>query len=279
MEIYKQNVKNTKVIFNKNYEITKACIIGAGNVGWHLAQALNTKGITISNIYSRDISNATKLAKKLYDTQPTDQLNFSESKADLFIISVPDQVIDSVVSELILPSEKIILVHTSGSKSLSILENIHSYKGVFYPLQTFSKKKSVKFNKIPFFIEGQTPEITAILVKTASQLSTEVYEMGSQERKLMHIAAVFACNFTNHLLTISKDILSEGTGLDFEILKPLVKETLEKSLLLGSENSQTGPAIRKDKTVIKEHIEMLKGNPQYQEIYSKISERIGDYYK
>ena len=262
------------MIFDKNIEIEKAAFIGAGNVAWHLAQALDGQGIRVCDVYSRELKNAQKLTKKLYESTPTNSLDFSESEAELFIIAVPDKAIPQVAGALILPSDNVILVHTSGSQPLSVLEKADCQIGVFYPLQTFSKKKKVKFPKIPFFIEAQEPLITDKLVDVAGELSSEVYEMNSEERKKMHIAAIFACNFTNHLLTIAKDILKKGTDLDFEILKPLVKETITKSLLIGSENAQTGPAARKDDAIINEHLEILESSPQYREIYAQISAAI-----
>ena len=262
------------MIFDKNIEIEKAAFIGAGNVAWHLAQALDGQGIRVCDVYSRELKNAQKLTKKLYESTPTNSLDFSQSEAELFIIAVPDKAIPQVAGALILPSDNVILVHTSGSQPLSVLEQADCQIGVFYPLQTFSKKKKVKFPKIPFFIEAQEPLITDKLVDVAGELSSEVYEMNSEERKKMHIAAIFACNFTNHLLTIAKDILKKGTDLDFEILKPLVKETITKSLLIGSENAQTGPAARKDDAIINEHLEILESSPQYREIYAQISAAI-----
>jgi predicted short-subunit dehydrogenase-like oxidoreductase (DUF2520 family) len=251
----------------------KISFIGAGNVAWHLAQAFEKANHSIVEIYSRDKKNAQKLTEKLYNATPTDRLDFSHSKSELFIISVPDDAIAQVVSELKCPKNSI-LVHTAGSKNLSVLEPLpFTRKGVFYPLQTFSKGKPIDFKKIPICIEAENETVEKILQKLAFTICDNVCFIESEDRKTLHLAAVFACNFTNHFMHISKNIL-EKDGLNFNMIKPLIEETISKALSKGPENAQTGPAIRKDTNTINSHIEKLSFNVDWQNLYVLLSKDI-----
>ena len=147
--------------------------------------------------------------------------------------------------------------------------------GVFYPLQTFSKDKELDYKEIPFFIEGSSKSAVDILTSLASLISKNVYEADSDKRKRLHIAAVFACNFANHLVGIADDILKEN-GMDYTVLLPLLKETIGKLYLLPPSMAQTGPAVRNDTTVMKAHEEMLVDNPEYLGIYRALSQSIID---
>ncbi|MCS6833231.1 MAG: DUF2520 domain-containing protein, partial [Flammeovirgaceae bacterium] len=149
--------------------------------------------------------------------------------------------------------------------------------GVFYPLQTFSKDKEVDFSQIPFFIEANTTSLTDFLVKIASRLSNEVYEMNSEERKRLHLAAVFACNFTNHLLTIAHQELMK-LKVPFEVLHPLIVATINKALEITPFAAQTGPAIRRDQNTMSIHLQLLEERPLVQQIYRLLSENIQETY-
>ena len=252
-------------------------LIGSGNVAWHLAPALDNVGYTISEVYSRNIRNANKLIDRLYQAEQKQDLDFSGSSSQIFIIAVSDDAIEEIVRDIILP-ENAILVHTSGSKSIDILGYAPTPNiGVFYPLQTFSKSRKINFSDIPICIEAENGYTREVLTKMAARISESVYKINSNSREALHIAAVFACNFTNHLFTIADNIL-ENHELDIEILKPLIVETINKFLEVGSQKAQTGPAMRGDLEVLDRHMELLASNKSYADIYKMITQSILDTY-
>lgn len=247
-------------------------IIGSGNVAWNLALAFEQSDQNIQCIYSRNLHNAQKLADRLFAAEATDTLDFSDSNAEVFIIALKDELIDFVIQAMQIPG-KAIVAHTSGSAGIEILKGVSNPKGVFYPLQTFSKEKPVSFTNVPICIEASDKATEKKLQKLAFSVSEHVCFVDSHDRKNLHLAAVFACNFTNHFLHISKHLL-EQEGLDFKILKPLIQETIRKALKHGPENSQTGPAIRNDNQILSEHQAMLNDEPELQKIYELISDEI-----
>lgn len=249
--------------------------IGSGNLAWHLAPALDNAGYTVKEVYSRDPKHARALVGRLYQADVKSTLDFSTSTSDVFIIAVSDDAIQDVVREIVLPEDSI-LVHTSGSQPLSLLDfAATSNIGVFYPLQTFSKAKKVDFSEIPIFIESEIDEVSKKLMKMAKAISKKAKLISSEKRKALHVAAVFASNFSNHMLTISKSI-AEKYEVDFEVLKPLIAETLNKSINIGPEKAQTGPAKRGDMEILDHHLEFLKDDPDVAEIYKIISQHIID---
>ncbi|MEO1050489.1 MAG: DUF2520 domain-containing protein [Bacteroidota bacterium] len=255
----------------------KVSIVGAGNVAWHLAPELDNAGFVVQEVYSRNAKNAEALVKRLYQAEVKHDLDFSSSDSNVFIVAVPDDYIEEVAMEIALPDEAI-LVHTSGSKPLSALGySATEHIGVFYPLQTFSKAKSVVFRDIPICIETENKSTKSTLIKIAQSISSVVKSIDSKDRKALHVAAVFACNFTNHLFTISKEILNDKS-LDFELLKPLIVETINKGLMIGPENAQTGPAKRGDMETLDHHMQYLQFNEGYMEIYKTITQHILDTY-
>jgi predicted short-subunit dehydrogenase-like oxidoreductase (DUF2520 family) len=246
--------------------------IGAGNVAWHLAQALDTAGHTVQQVYSRRLQSAAQLTDQLYNAEPTQSLDFSASKAIVFFIAVPDQAVPAVMSRLKLPP-KALLVHTSGTLPIEVLSAFDNI-GVFYPLQTFSKTKPIQIEQVPFCIEASNPETEELLVSLAQNISRTVYLVSSAERKVLHIAAVFACNFTNHLLSIAYQITLQE-NLEFSLLEPLIRETINKAL--AGDNPlilQTGPAVRNDTNTMQSHLEYLSNFPAEQEIYRIMSQNI-----
>ncbi|MFD1002197.1 Rossmann-like and DUF2520 domain-containing protein [Ohtaekwangia kribbensis] len=251
--------------------------IGSGNVAWHLAPALDNTDFAVREVYSRNPAHAAALVDKLYEADVKTSLDFSDSPSNIFIIAVPDDAIQSIVQEIILPDEAI-LVHTSGSQPLSAL----GYAaipgiGVFYPLQTFSKSKKVDFADVPIFVESENPGTEKVLLAMAKAISKNVHQVTSQERKAMHIAAVFASNFTNHMLLIAQQIMKEN-NLNFDWLKPLIAEMINKSISIGPEQAQTGPARRGDFEILDRHMEFLQNDEQRAEIYKVISQHIIDRY-
>ena len=251
--------------------------IGSGNVAWHLAPALDNTDFAVREVYSRNPAHAAALVDKLYEAEVKHSLDFSSSPSSIFIIAASDDAIQSIVEEIILPDEAI-LVHTSGSQPLSAL----GYAaipgiGVFYPLQTFSKSKKVDFTDVPIFVESENPAAEKVLLAMAKAISKNVHQISSQERKAMHVAAVFASNFTNHMLLIAQQIMKEN-NLNFDWLKPLIAEMINKSISIGPEQAQTGPARRGDFEILDRHMEFLQHDEQRAEIYKIISQHIIDRY-
>ncbi|ELR71448.1 hypothetical protein C900_02789 [Fulvivirga imtechensis AK7] len=251
--------------------------IGAGNLAWHLAPALDNAGYAVREVYSRTPRTAKELVNRLYQAEAKSDLDFSDSDAHIFIVAVSDDAIMDVAREVILP-ENAILVHTSGAKPISALSYAASNNiGVFYPLQTFTKAKKVDFNGIPVCIEAENTGTERELMKMGEAISKKVLQVNSKHRKALHVAAVFACNFTNHFFKIAKDILS-ASDLDFELLHPLIIETVQKSLAIGPDNAQTGPAKRQDMETLDEHMEYLQHSAELAELYRMISQHIIDTY-
>jgi predicted short-subunit dehydrogenase-like oxidoreductase (DUF2520 family) len=251
-------------------------IIGSGNLAWHLAPALENAGMVIKEVYSRNPNHAAALTERCYQAEVKATLDFSTSDSRLFVITVSDDAIQDIAREIILPDDAI-LVHTSGSKPLGDLQfSAAQNLGVLYPLQTFSRGVPVDFKEIPIFLESLDEDTAGVLMQVAKSISNQVHRIGSEERKALHIAAVFASNFPNHMLTISKDIL-QANSLEFQWVIPLVKETIRKALLVGPESSQTGPARRGDLEVMDSHMESLE-NEHIREIYKQVSQSILDKY-
>ncbi|MBX2842042.1 MAG: DUF2520 domain-containing protein [Flammeovirgaceae bacterium] len=255
-------------------QIEKIAFIGSGNVAWHLSQAFQKSGFTITEVYSQKIENAKALCQKLDAGIPKNDLDFSESKAQLILLSIKDDALQELIKQLKLSKEtQPIVAHTSGSQPLSIISNYFSNSGVFYPLQTFSKNKNIDLSSTPILVEGNDKGNEQRVLKLAQRISGNVELVDSKARESLHIAAVFACNFSNHLFTIAGEILNEKQ-LDFGLLKPLITETIQKSFTNSPHSGQTGPAIRKDEEIIQKHLMGLKENASYQQLYELLTRSI-----
>ncbi len=249
--------------------------IGSGNLAWHLAPTLDNVGFIVKEVYSLNPQHAELLTDRLYQAEVKATLDFSTSDSSVFIIAATDEAIRKIAQEIILPDDAI-LVHTSGSQPITELHYAATpHLGVIYPLQTFSKGRKVDFKNIPIFIETSTPEAEVVLMQLAKGISSEVRKITSIERKALHIAAIFASNFTNHMLTVSKEILHQNS-LEFDWLKALITETVSKGLYMGPEEAQTGPAKRGDLDVLDTHLEFLKDQAAIAEIYKVVSQHIID---
>ncbi len=257
----------------KTYDIS---LIGAGNLAWHLGPALENAGHRIREVYSRTPKNAKALQRRLYNADIQKDLDFSLSDSEVFIIAVPDQAIEKISASIALPHEAV-LAHTSGSQSIEKLESSSTENtGVFYPLQTFTKGKKVEFNDVPILIESSNSYTRNVLMSMAKSISGHCYDIFADDRMAIHLAAVFACNFTNYMFHISKTLLGKH-HFDLDLLRPLIAETLNKSLDLGPEEAQTGPARRGDLETLDRHIAYLQ-NPEYREVYRMLSQQILDLY-
>jgi predicted short-subunit dehydrogenase-like oxidoreductase (DUF2520 family) len=256
---------------------TNVSLIGSGNLAWHLAPALDNTDFPVQEVYSRNPAHAALLVERLYQAYVKASLDFSTSNSNIFIIATSDEAIEEVVQEIILP-EDAILLHTSGSQPLTILGYAATQNlGVFYPLQTFSKDKKVEFKDVPIFIESANPTTDKVLRAMGHALTENVIAINSYERKALHVSAVFASNFTNHMLLVAQDIMKENS-LSYDYLKPLIAEMINKSLSIGPENAQTGPARRGDLEILDKHLEFLQENPPAAELYKLISQHIIDRY-
>lgn len=253
---------------------TDVSIIGAGNVAWHMSQALEDAGHHIHEIYARDPRKANALTGKLYSAEIAPTLDFADSEASIFIVAVSDDAIDDIASEIILPANAT-LVHTSGSCPMDVFSNIANHYGVFYPFQSFNKARKVNFKEIPILIEASDKGTGKYLQKLGGTISTKVEMMNGEKRRALHLSAVFASNFTNHLLSIAKQVAT-SKKINFELLEPLIIETVNKSLELGPEKAQTGPAARGDLKILDQHLALLEDNPSVREIYKMLSQDILD---
>lgn len=252
----------------------KIVFIGAGNLATQISKALtNCPETEILQIYSKTESSAKLLAETI-NTSYTIDLNNIREDADLYIFSVKDAVLEDVLNNI--KPNKGIWVHTAGSIPMSVFKPYTDKYGVFYPLQTFSKNRDIDLSDVPFFIEGANPAIEDTLLWLAKQLSKNVRLLDSNKRKEIHLAAVFVCNFTNHMYAIAADIL-DTKGIPFDVLVPLINETTAKLSFLHPKDAQTGPAIRYDQNVINKHTDMLP--EKYKELYRLISKSIYKMYK
>ncbi|MBS4013379.1 MAG: DUF2520 domain-containing protein [Bacteroidetes bacterium] len=245
-------------------------IIGAGNVATHLARALLQSNKKIIQVISKSVTSAQTLGE-ICNCQFTSKIHEVSDNADLYLIAVPDDSIKEIAE--IFPFKNKLLAHTSGSVSMDVLKEITVNYGVFYPLQTFTKNISLEYENIPFCIEASTNENTELLIQLASGISKNIYKIDFKQRRQLHLAAVFACNFSNHMYSIAEDILSHEE-IPFDILKPLIQETARKIESLSPKMAQTGPAVRNDKLTITKHLDKLKSFEDYQKIYTFMTQSI-----
>ena len=249
-------------------------IIGTGRVATQLAQAIAGHGgqLRLVQLFGRSEAHARELSERCGNVPYTTDKN-QLLPADLYVCSVKDDAIGDVLQGMHFGDG--MLVHTAGSVPQDVLSPFARHYGVFYPLQTFSKERRVDFSKITAYIEANDEHLDLILKPFATTLCGKVRQVDSLTRSRLHLAAVFACNFTNHLYT-QADILMQQAGLPFEDLLPLIDETVEKIHHLSPALAQTGPARRKDRVVCNRQREALSG--QAAAIYELMSQSIWQYY-
>lgn len=247
--------------------------IGAGNVATHLALAMKEAGFSILQVFSRSEESAQSLAGKLKCSYTTN-IKKTAPDADIYIFSLKDDALRDIIATI--PPNNGLWLHTAGSVPINIFYGYTNSYGVIYPMQTLSKQRKTDFSRIPLFIEGNSEDSETEIYDIAQRLSGNITHMTSDKRKYLHLAAVFACNFTNHMYALASKIL-EGQDIDWHILQPLIDETANKLYSMNPENAQTGPAIRYDRDIIEQHLSMLTDHDM-QKIYSMISESIHTQY-
>ncbi len=249
----------------------KIVILGSGNVATHLARALKASGNEIVQVYSRTTANAEMLAAQT-GAEPVTELKAVDPSADLYIFSVKDDALPEVIRQM--PQTEGVWVHTAGSIPATLFSSRKEAYGVIYPLQTFSRNRTLTMRDIPLFIEGSNPETTLFLEHLAATLSAHVFPLSGEKRRYLHLAAVYACNFTNHMYTLAAEILRKEQ-IPFDVLKPLITETAAKVMVMDPVKAQTGPAVRFDEEVMQRHLALI-GEPLAKEIYFLISKSIHD---
>ena len=247
--------------------------MGAGRVAHHLAHVLSQHH-QIVQIYSRTLATAQTLATQV---KATATMNIEElsPEIDLVIIAVSDQAIASVIANVHQQLPNVLIVHTSGSTDIEVLAQIHARAGVFYPLQTFSLERQINWSDTPIFVEAKSEDDLVLLAELANQLSTRVYSYTSAQRLSLHLAAVFACNFSNYCYDMAKQIV-DAQHVDFSLLYPLILETANKALHNDPKQMQTGPAMRGDQNILKMHEQMLQKaqREDLKNIYQLMSQQI-----
>jgi predicted short-subunit dehydrogenase-like oxidoreductase (DUF2520 family) len=250
--------------------IQNIVIIGSGNVATHLSLALKKSGFNIIQVYNRTLSNAIKLSEKL-KCNATDNAHKIEKNADMYVFAISDPAIKLILNQTELNNK--LLVHTAGSMNINIFKPYTNRFGVMYPLQTFSINYPVNFSQVPLFIEASDNSVEKTLFEFCQKLSNTVVVINSEQRKILHLAAVFANNFCNHMYSIAYILLKQN-NLSFDYLKSIITETAIKINHVNPLEIQTGPAIRKNYKVMNEHAEMLKKNHEWQKIYTFVSKDI-----
>ncbi len=251
--------------------IENITIVGTGNVAVNLLDALISRGFNITEVIGRSDKQLQHIQYQ-YRVPVNTNLKAIDVKSDLLVLAITDDAIEVVAQKL--NPLSVPVVHTAGSVSMDVfIQTGFPLYGVFYPLQTFTKTRLVDFSNVPLFIEANTQQFEIQLMNLAKKLSSNVQSANSMQRAMLHVAAVFACNFSNHMMAVAHKLTMEN-NLDFNALLPLIKETLEKAIALGPEHAQTGPAIRKNQQVLLKHDEILQDEPHLQEIYRLLSNSI-----
>jgi len=244
-------------------------IIGTGNTATILGRKLKAAGHHIVQVFGRDASAASALAYEL-GTESTAYWTVVNRQADLYILAVSDIAIDEIIRELQLPDKTV--VHTAASVSKDILQRVTTHYGVLYPLQSL-KKNTAYVPDIPIIIDASDAQTLQQLTALASSISNQVITAGDEERLKLHLAAVFCNNFVNHLFTLMQQYCA-AEGLNFDLLKPLIRETTQRIETITPADAQTGPAIRHDASTIHKHLELLENHPQLKQFYTLFTQSI-----
>jgi len=243
---------------------------GAGRVADALCRAFYEAGFRIAQVVSPSGQNGRDLAGK-YGAVWSDKLIFSDN-TDIIIVAVPDHLLSEVIENIQCETGTLI-AHTAGSYGLEVFPPRFTGTGVFYPLQTFTKGRRITFRDLPVFIEASGNRPLDILKSICEKIEAKVYIADVERRRLLHLSAVFICNFTNHMIHAGFEI-AQKAGFSFDVLMPLLTETIEKASELGPGRSQTGPAVRNDMNTIRKQMELLSFSPELQRVYGEVSESI-----
>ena len=247
-------------------------LIGAGNVATHLALALKDAGHRIRMIFSATEASASSLARRVGTAWTTHLQDLDGVESDFYIMSVRDNAMLEVISDLNI--RKGIVVHTTGSVGMDVLEGKSREYGVFYPFQTFRKEQAMDMSHVPLLVEGSAPEVLKKIRGLALSISDYVLDFSSDQRAHLHLTAAFACNFSNYMIRIAEEILEEH-HIERALLQPLIGETFRKIQQgLPAVKNQTGPAVRGDTKTVEKHIELLKSHPEWQKLYTFVSQLI-----
>ena len=250
----------------------KIVIVGSGRIAWHLGKRLKSKGLPIAQIISRTAEHVEPLAENL-GTKWSDSPSMIVPYADWIIIAVRDDAIHAVAAAFAPYAPNALVTHTSGGTAGAVLAQYFKRYGVFYPLQSFSMEHTPIWSKIPFCVDAKWEEDLLFLKKIAKTIGNLVYQVNDEQRANLHVAAVFANNFANRCFAIAEKILEEK-DLPFELLHPLMEETLAKALQDSPARMQTGPAMRGDEDTLRRHLLLLADHPAWMEIYRELSENI-----
>lgn len=245
-------------------------LVGSGNVATHLGAAFKNAGHQMVQVWSRNLQNAALLAYHI-KAEPIVDLSEISAETDLLVIAVKDDAVEEVASFITI--KNVLVVHTCGSVDMQVLKKYFNNCGVFYPLQTFSKNRELDFRSVPLCLESIDKNSMDLLLDLARSVSNNVSIVDFNQRKILHLAAAFACNFSNYLYNISADLLQENQ-LDFELLRPLILETALKIQSFLPQEVQTGPAVRGDEQTMQAHINLLQQHPDLQQIYRLLSQGI-----
>lgn len=270
----------------------KIVLIGAGNLATHLGKALHAAGHDMLQVFSRTMQSAETLAS-LLDAEPLTDIAQVRDDADVYIFSVKDSALVQLVAQLCRHEadglgedgavnalrkakkgeHERVFLHTAGSMPMSVFKGMTQHYGVLYPMQTFSKQREVDFSIIPCFVEANDEFAQKQIEGLAREISGRVYQLSSEDRKYLHLSAVFACNFANHCYAISQELLEEH-GIPFDVMLPLINETAAKVHEMKPKDAQTGPAVRYDENVIGKQSKLLENHPHFKKVYDSMSKSI-----
>jgi predicted short-subunit dehydrogenase-like oxidoreductase (DUF2520 family) len=254
-------------------KIQDIVMIGAGNMASHLGLALHRQKFNVVQVCNRTPDRGIRLATKIGAEFISDPRKITPH-ADIYILAVSDAAIEDVGVQLHLQNQ--LVVHTSGTIDMEILANVSGNTGVFYPLQTFSGRKRIEFQRIPLCIEANSTRSGSLLMEMANRLSGNVHLINSENRKMLHLSAVFASNFTNFMHVVAEELLDDQK-ISFDLLRPLIRQTVQNTRMDHLFHYQTGPAVRGDSLVLDQHRALLTSHPAYLELYNMISENIIKY--
>lgn len=250
----------------------KIVMVGAGNVATHIALRLAERGTAPVQIWSRHLESAEELAARV-GCLATADMRCLDTTADIYVVSVADVAMMDVIEKLCHHCHDGVFIHTAGTMPMDMFKGHCAHYGVVYPMQTFTKKKDLDFDSVSCFVEASDAATFSTIETFARLLTSHVQQLSGNDRRWLHLAAVFACNFTNACYAQAARML-ESHGVDFRVLLPLIDETTRKIHSLAPKEAQTGPAARHDYNVMEKHMEMLEDTPDLHSMYKLMSEII-----